>query len=139
MSVAVTIASPNLQDTSDGLDQTLNEWVIEGALTLTGNYGGAATHGDTISWSGLDLVKATLPPRRMEIFESQAAGTAPLGYSYTYSPGTTRDAGVLTITGGAASSGQGGTEITEGSAYSTFTPSLNNAVLRYRAFFSRYI
>lgn len=137
--IAVAISSPNLQDTSDGLDQTLNEWSVEGTLTLTGNYGGAATHGDTISWSGLDLVKATLPPRRMEIFESNPAGTAPYGYSYQYSPGTSRDTGVVTILGGAAASGQGGTEITEGSAYSTFTPSLNNAVLRYKAFFTKFI
>ena len=36
-----------------------------------------------------------------------------------------------------AASGQGGTELTNGSAYSTFTPSLNGVIIGFKAWFAR--
>lgn len=137
MSAALAIASINLQDPGAGIDFTQSEEIIDGTITLSGNYGASSTHGDTLNFSG--FAQSSLIPNRVEIYESIAAGTAPLGYNYTFSPGTTQANGVLTITGGAASSGQGGTELTNGSAYSSFTPSLNGAVLRFRAWFPRFV
>ena len=80
-------------------------------LTLSGNYGGAATHGDTLSFSGIDEVKSGQVPNRVEIFESPAAGTAPAGYQMIYCPGTTRDNGVVYF------GAYGGAEYAEGTAY----------------------
>jgi len=52
-----------------------------------------------------------------------------LGYNYVYANGTTQANGVLQITSGT-------TEVTEATAYSGLSPSLNNVVLRFRAAFA---
>lgn len=137
MSVAVAVSSIVAADPSGGLDITNNEEIVEGTLTLSNNYGGASTHGDTVDFSG--VVQSSLPPRRVEIFENQGAGNAPLGYGFVYANGTTQANGVLTVLGtpatGAATTGA--TEFTQGSAYSGGTPSLAAAVLRFKAWFPR--
>lgn len=137
--ITVAINSIVATDPSGGLDDTKNQILVEGTLTLTANYGGAASHGDTVNFAQFDQIKSGQIPRRVEVFEDQAAGTAPLGYNYIFNHGTTQANGVLAILGTGAASGQGGTEITQGSAYSSFTPSLNNAVLRFRAWFPSFI
>ncbi len=121
-----------------------NELIADFILTLSGNYGGAATHGDAISFSGLALPinLGDYAPAWAEFWELVAAGTNPPGYKYTYCPGPTLAAptlngGVLNIQGTGAGSGQGGTELTEGSAYSSFTPSLNNQQIKMRMWFTR--
>lgn len=134
-------------------DRTQNEMIVDCILTLSGNYGGGATHGDAISFTSLWSTVAQLaigmpfsfgdqPPSFWSIQELLVAGAAPLGYQYNYNPGPTlaaptQNGGVLTIVGTGAASGQGGTEITEGSAYSGFTPSLNGAQLKARFWFPR--
>lgn len=125
-------------------DTTQKEIIVDGTITLTGNYGGAASHGDALSFASLasEFSIGGQAPTRVEIFERPVAGVAPTGYMYTYCPGPTLAAptqagGVLGILGTGAASGQGGTELTQGSAYSSFTPSLNNIVLGFRAWFSR--
>ncbi len=126
-------------------DNTQKEIILDFDITLTGNYGGAATHGDPLdftapAYSGCN--PGLQAPTKVEVFERPVAGVAPTFYQYVYCPGPTLAAptqagGVLAIAGTGAASGQGGTEITEGSAYSSFTPSLNNIVLGCRAYFAR--
>lgn len=134
MAVAVAFASIVSADPSTGLDSTRTRISAEGTLTLTGNYGGASSHGDTMS-----LVSPSIPsdflPVWVEIHENQgsaSAGTAnaPLGYTYIYAQGTTAANGLLQITVGT-------TEVTENTAYSGLTPSLNNVVLRFKAWFAK--
>ena len=136
MAVAVAITSIVNADPSGGRDSTRTRTIVEGTLTLSGSYGGAATHGDTVNFVG---VQSDYPPVWVDIREDVGAGNAPLGYKYDYNRGTTAANGVLTITGSGAGSGQGGTEITEAAAYSGFTPSLNGAVLRFRAMFAKNV
>ena len=124
-------------------DFTAAELIVDFLLTLSANYGGAATHGDAIVFPtipGLNL--PNYAPIWADFWELVPAGTNPPGYHYTYCPGPTLAAptlngGVLNIQGAGAASGQGGTEITQGSAYSGFTPSLNGAQIKMRAYFTR--
>lgn len=128
-------------------DTTKQQILMEGTLTLSANYGGAATHGDVLDFTSSATVAnfGSGAPTRVEVYESPQAGVAALGYNYIYCPGPntatidgcTQQGGVLQILGTGAASGQGGTEITQGSAYSSFTPSLSGAVLRFRAWFNR--
>lgn len=121
-------------------DFTGSEIVVDGTLTLTVNYGAAAGHGDVIDFTSMTLNGMNIGneiPTEVRIYEINAAGVAPFGYQYIFAPGTTQANGKLVIVGTGASSGQGGTELTNGSAYSSFTPSLNNAVLGFTARFSR--
>jgi hypothetical protein len=115
--------------TFSGVDQTLNKFVVEGTIVLTGNYGGAATHGDTLSFAGFDLIKSNSVPAWVQIQEAPPAGTAPTGYQFGFAPGTTQANGVLTIFTGT-------TEYTEASPYSA---GLLAAVLQFRAEFPAFI
>jgi hypothetical protein len=81
------------------------------ALALSGNYGGAATHGDTLSFSLLSEIASDQVPFSVLIFEAPPAGTAPSFYTGIYCPGTTRDNGVVNFS-------LAGTEFTQGNAYS---------------------
>lgn len=153
-------ASGNLANGSQVSDTTDKQTISEGTLTFTGNYGTASSHGDPVDFSLASLTPpGSLPqgtnigsyaPTRVEIYEAPQAGTAPTGYTFIYCPGPTlagptststagctQAGGVVCILGTGAASGQGGTELTEGSAYSSFTPSLNNVSVRFRAWFAR--
>lgn len=117
---------------------------LYGTLTLSGNYGTASSHGDPLDFTtaSAEFSFGNQAPTFVDIKELTVAGAAPLGFIYNYNPGPTLAAptqkgGVLCIVGTGASSGQGGTELTEGSAYSSFTPSLNGAVLWFDAQFAR--
>lgn len=138
MSVLVGVSSIINSDPSGGTDQTQNEEIVEGTLTLSGNYGTASSHGDPVNFTN-SKIKSSLPPRRVEIFENQGAGNAPLGLSFVYANGTTQANGVLQVLGTSAAGGAlvGATEFTQGSAYSGGTPSLNGAILRFKAWFVR--
>lgn len=153
-------ASGNLANGSQVSDTTDKQTIVEGTLTFSGNYGTASSHGDPVDFTLNNLVPpGSLPqgtdigsyaPTRVEIYEAPQAGTAPTFYSFVYCPGPTiagptatstagctQAGGVVSIAGTGAASGQGGTELTEGSAYSGFTPSLNGLVVRFRAWFAR--
>lgn len=138
--VTVAFGSVNPASPSGGSDATLNEQIVEGTLTLSANYGTGSSHGDAMDL-GANIVKSQQVPRRVEIFEEPAAGSAPLGYTYIYAAGTTIHNGQLVVLGtpatGAATTGL--TEFTQGSAYSGGTPSLAAAVLRFRAWFDKFI
>lgn len=115
--------------TFSGVDQTLNKFVIEGTIALTGNYGGGGTHGDTLSFAGFDLIKSNSVPGWVQIQEAPPAGTAPTGYLFGFAPGAAQGNGVLTVFNNL-------TEYTQGSAYSA---GLLAAVLQFRAEFPAFI
>ena len=111
-------------------DTTGREIIVDGTIALTGNYGGAATHGDTLNLTQLqDLAKSSQFPTQVEIWEAPPAGTAPTGYIWTFCPGTTQLNGTLNIMSGVA------TEYTQASAYSA---ALLAVVLKIRAYFPCY-
>ena len=108
MSAKITpiIAPYNLPDT------TARQIIAYGTIALTANYGGAATHGDTLDLTQLgDLLKTSQPPVEVEIWEAPPAGTAPTFYNFVFCPGTTQNNGVISM-------GLNCTEYTQGSAYS---------------------
>lgn len=156
-------ASGNLANGSQVSDHTAEQTIAEGTLTFSGNYGSSSptdTHGDSVDFTLASLTPpGSLPqgtnigsyaPTRVEIYEAPQAGTAATGYTFVYCPGPTiagptatstagctQAGGVVCILGTGAASGQGGTELTRGSAYSSFTPSLNGVSVRFRAWFAR--
>ena len=108
-------------------DTTQKQLFIDFTVVLTGNYGGEATHGDTLNLQSLgDALKSTALPNWVEFEETPPSGTAPTGYLFGYAPGTTQANGVLTIMSAVA------TEYTEGTSYSA---ALLGAVIRGRAWF----
>jgi hypothetical protein len=148
-------ASGNLSNGSQIYDTTNRQTITEGTLTFSGNYGTSSSHGDPVDFSLNNLVPpgslpqgtnmGQYPPTRVEIYEAPQSGTAATGYAFVYCPGPatatpdgcTQAGGVVCILGTGAASGQGGTELTGGSAYSGFTPSLNGVSVRFRAWFAR--
>ena len=126
------------------VDFTANEIIVDCQLKLSGSYGTASSHGDTLDFTSVNpkFSMGEFAPVHWEIKELIVAGAAGLGYTYEYHPGPTLAAptqagGVLYIAGTGAGSGQGGVEITEAGAYSTFTPSLDGAILKARFWFYR--
>ena len=110
------------------IDVSQNQFVVDLNITLTGNYGTGASNGDTLALGGLGI-PSTLPPILVEIYEAPAAGTVPNGYIFNYNPGTTINNGVMTLMNNLA-------QYTPGSAYSG---ALLTAVLRARAYFTKFI
>ena len=130
---------------SNQFDITKEEICIDCQLTLSGSYGTASSHGDPVNLAVPPL--GALPygnaPTMWELRELVPAGTALTGFTFsTIAQGQPlrlrhRRVACSRLSGGAAGSGQGGVEITEGSAYSGFTPSLNGTVILARFWFSR--
>lgn len=59
MAVTVAIESIVNNDPSGGLDATQNEIIVDGTLTLTGNYGDLSpANGDILDLTGFDLIKS---------------------------------------------------------------------------------
>lgn len=152
--------SGNLSNGSQVSDITDKQTLVEGTLTFSGNYGTASSHGDIVDFTLANVTPTgalpqgtnigNYPPSRVEIYEAPQFGTAATGYVFVYAPGPTiagptsasvtgctPAGGGVCILGTGAASGQGGTELTEGSAYSSFTPSLNGVTVRFKAWFPR--
>ena len=98
--------------TVTNIDATQNEFILEGTIALTGNYGGASTHGDTLDLSTAGVASSQLPSW-VEFFEQSPSGALPSANIYLYMPGTTQANGVLNVRTAL------GTEYTEASAYGT--------------------
>jgi len=129
MAIAVAINAFNGADPAAGIDATRSKLVINGALTLTANYGGAATHGDTMSLQS-PFIDSDLLPESVRVYEQPPAGTAPLGkYIFVFCPGTTQANGVLFIYDTSTDA-----EYAEGGAYNA---GLLAAVLRFEAIFPK--
>lgn len=134
-------------------DITQREYICDFLLTLGANYGIGGGHGDPLDLTKLvdavtqAAVGTSFPfgqyaPTYWEFVELVQAGNVGPGYTYNYCPGptlaaATQTGGKLQIFGGAAGSGQGATELTNGSAYSTFTPSLDGKQIKARFWFVR--
>ena len=110
---------------------------VRGTLTLSGNYSAASGHGDPFSLAN-DNYKSSAAPDKIEIWEQVAAGSAPLGYTYIGIPSATLTTQLLQIVGGTPTPTgiKGGTEYTQNTAYSSGTPSLDAAVLQFKAYYS---
>ena len=124
MAAAITITN---------VDNVQNEIIVSGTIALTANYGGGATHGDTLSFLS-DSIKSGSPPTDVRIYEAPAAGTSATGFNYSFSPGTDSSNGVLQVFGTGASAGAASQEYTQGSAYSA---PLLAAVVKFKAWFPR--
>jgi hypothetical protein len=129
--------------------------LVEGIITLSGNYGTAGSHGEPLDFTGqLQTPTITLPqgtdlgpyaPFPVILTELTQAGAVATGYEFKYNPGPsistvggcTPQGGVVQILGTGAASGQGGTEITPGSAYASFTPSLSGVQIHFLAYWPR--
>ncbi len=109
MSVLVAVNSVIPADPGSGLDSTRNSMIVEGSLTLSGNYGGASTDGDTMDLSG--FVASDYAPKRVRIFQEPTVGNPPVIYCFLYARGTDQSDGLLQVTDFA------GAQISQGAAY----------------------
>ncbi len=110
-------------------DVTGRQIIADGTLVLTGTYGGAATHGDTLNLQQLsDTLKSSQLPTKVEVWEDPPAGTAPSFAQFVFCPGTLQTNGVLSIA-------LIGVELVEAAAYPA---SLLAAVLRVRVWAPSY-
>lgn len=114
--------------TVTNIDQTLNRFLIEGTIALSGDYGSDSSHGDALDFATLAIPSNSVPTF-VEIIEAPPAGTAPTGYMFGFAPGTTQANGQLTIFNDLA-------EYTEGEAYSD---GLTGATIIFRAEFPAFV
>ncbi len=134
MAVEVTIESAVSVDPSGGLDSTQNELIVDGLLTLTADYGGGSTNGDTLDFTGHDLIKSQQAPRKVEIYQEPTAGEAPVIYNFLYARGTSQANGLLVVTDFA------GAQITPGAGYPAALTDTDPAPnIRFRAYFPSFI
>ena len=103
---------------------------VRGSFVLSGNYGGASTHGDTVNFSTVYGIQSRSRPIKVEVFEAPNAGTLPTGYIFTYCPGSNATNGVLNIMTAI------GTELTQASAYAA---GLTGAAIRFEALFPVFV
>jgi hypothetical protein len=91
-------------------DVTSSTQVARFPITLSGNYGGAATHGDTLDFGKVYGIQSQSVPIRVFVYQQPASGTAPGNCTATFCPGTTIHNGVISFA-------NAGTELTQGAAY----------------------
>ncbi len=134
--VTVAINSIVGPDPSGGLDATQNELIVEGTLILSGNYGdNSPANGDTLDFTGFDLLKSQQPPRRVEIFQVPDAGNAPVSYSFLYGQGSGQDDGVLIVIDTTS-----GLPLTDAAAYpAALTEDDPSPNIRFKAWFPSFI
>ncbi len=104
-------AVATLSTNPGAVDFTATRFEVEIAVTLSGNYGGASTHGDTLDLSQLGISSSYLPVH-VDLYEASPAGAVPSGNTFRYMPGSTQANGLLSVFSGT-------TEFTEASAYGT--------------------
>ena len=124
MATAVTVDSSYAQN-----DTTHSTQSVRGTVTLSGNYGSASSHGDTLSFASVYGIQSRSVPLRVSIYEQPATGTAPSFYEAVYQQGTT-------IANGAVNFSKAGTEYSEGSAY---TGAIASAVWKFEAVFPTFV
>jgi hypothetical protein len=91
-------------------DTTQATQVARFPITLSGNYGGANTHGDTIDFGTVYGIQSQSVPIRVLVYQQPPAGTAPGNCTAIFCPGTTIHNGVISFA-------NAGTELTEDAAY----------------------
>lgn len=131
MAVLMEVNSVISYDPGHGIDATQSALIVEGSLTLSGNYGGGSpAHGDVIDFNDAQIASTAIP-RRVEIFQYKAAGVMPAHYSFLYAYGTDQSDGELTVIDSTT-----GLEITQGAAYPGQLTAAD-AGIRFRAFFPK--
>src|SRR5277367_602515 len=72
-------------------DFTANEIIVDCTLTLSGNYGTAASHGDLLDFTTVNpsFSFGGEAPSDWNIHELVAAGVALTGFTFSYCPGPT--------------------------------------------------
>ena len=106
-----------------------NTQIARFPITLSGNYGGSTTHGDTIDFGKIYGIQSGSLPIRVFVYQQPASGTAPLVCSGTFCPGSTNHNGVISFFNGT-------TELTGGSAY---TGAASTAVWFVEAVFMAFV
>ncbi len=91
-------------------DTTQSTQIARFPITLSGVYGGASTHGDTIDFGKVYGIQSQAVPIRVLVYQQPASGTAPGNCTATFCPGTTIHNGVISFA-------NAGTELTGNSAY----------------------
>lgn len=125
----MAIALGKLAGNYAATDTTQSTQIVRIPLTLSGNYGGASTHGDTVDFGSVYGIQSGSIPVRVFVYQQPASGTAPGNCTGVYCPGTTRDNGVISFA-------NAGTELTGGSAY---TGAVESAVWFVEAVFQTFI
>lgn len=118
--------------TVTNITNNMNEFIVEGTVALTGNYGGAATHGDTLDLSALGVPSNSLPTF-VEFIEASPAGAVPSGNIFRYMPSSAQNNGLLSVFTAA------GAEYTEGSAYGAPPFAIVGFALKFRATFPSFV
>ena len=116
---AISTSQPNI-------DFTAQSFIAFGTIALSGNYGTASSHGDTVDLSVLG-VPSSYAPVFVTIAESATPGTSQSGWVYEFNLGTTQKNCVMQVFG-SGTSGQGLAELSQGSAYSSATPAIPSKV-----------
>lgn len=135
--VAVTIDSIIEGDPGDGINANQSALIVEGGLTLSGNYGWGSpvVDGDIIDWTASPnaaRLTSGRAPRNILIFQAPDAADDPVSYGFLYGYGTGQNDGVLKVI-----------DLTTGSAIATgaYPAALTTPapVIRYRAEFPKFI
>jgi hypothetical protein len=120
-------------DPGAGIDKTQSALIVEGSLTLSGNYGGSSpAHGDAIDFRNARITSSSIP-RRVEIFQYPAIGLFPVPYTFYYAYGDGQDDGELVVI-----STTTGLELTQGAAYPS-NLTAQAAGIRFRATFPLFV
>jgi hypothetical protein len=117
------------------IDFTNSTFIAYGTIAVSGNYGSASSHGDTLDLSALGAPSGQ-PPLEVKIWESQSPGTSQSGWLFMYNTGTTQANGNVQMFGTGTASGDALNEYSEGSAYSSATPAAPTK-LYFRAVFPK--
>lgn len=115
-----------LQDVSQ-IDDTAQEFIADGTLTLSGSY---PTNGDTLDLSQLGIPSNSLPVR-VQIFEATPAPGPASGFFFVFLPGTTQANGLMEMFNGT-------TQQTT-ATYASIVGGITGFVLRFRAWFPSFI
>jgi hypothetical protein len=123
MAIAVAVTS---------VDNTQNRLIVEGSLTLSGNY---ATHGDAIDFTGIDVIKSAQPPTRIDVYQAPAAGVSAAGFVLLGVPGSAQNNNVLQVfeTGAALSGALA--ELAAGA----YPAGLTGAAIKFTAYFPSFV
>ncbi len=120
------------------IDATQNQFIVDGIITPTLNYGTAGAplpNGDTLDFSQLGIPSNAIPTK-VEAWSVVPRGNAPLGDKYYYLPGTTQANGVLQIVAGL---GAAEAEFVPGNPYAGAAPTnVVGYVLHFRAWFPSF-
>ena len=139
--IVAATGTPNTPEGSLVNDRTFNELILDFIASLSGSY---TAGGDPLDFTAAAPSGYQLPavaPSDVKFDDLATIGTAAPGYVYKYAYGPnlqspTPQGGAMQIFGTGTASQDGLNEIAAG-AYSSASPSLNNAQIKIRATFAK--